>query len=187
MSPTPPRQQHILFTGEAKSELARNIIDALFVFVGVLSKDGVLLEASTASLEKAGVTLDQVRGTYLWDSYWWNYSPDLQVQLRSACEQAAQGATRRFDTLLRMGDDHQVAIDFQVAPLRRRNGAVSHFVAALLRVWPAVAAQLLMHSELAVSDVAKRVGFHSASHFTLQFRQWFLVTPTQYRSARATK
>jgi PAS domain S-box-containing protein len=130
----PFSQQHILFTGKGSSELARNVIDALFVFVAVLSKDGHLIEANAASLQAAGVTLDEVRGKHLWDLYWWNYSPELQDKLRTACDQAGAGHTVRFDSLVRMAHESRPAIDFQVAPLRNPAGNVTHLVACAVDI-----------------------------------------------------
>lgn len=126
--------QHILFTGERGHELARNIIDALFVFVGVLAKDGTVLEANAAPLKAARVSLSQVRGKQLWNSYWWNYSREVQAQVQSACELAARGETTRFDTFVRMTDDRRVPIDFQLAPLRSPSGQVSHLVASAVDI-----------------------------------------------------
>jgi PAS domain S-box-containing protein len=143
--------QHLLFdANERRTELARRIIDALFVFIGLLSRRGVLLEANAAPLKAAGFTLDQVRGKKIWECYWWNYSPELQDQLRNACEQAANGDTVRFDAVVRMLHDTRVAIDFQVAPLRDRFGNVTYLVAS------AVDISRRKHAENAVRERDRR-------------------------------
>jgi PAS domain S-box-containing protein len=134
MGSRPSPQQHILATGERSPELAREVIDALFVFVAVLSRDGALEEANAAPLKAAGVTLEEVRGKHLWDLYWWNYGTAVQAQLRSACERAAQGETVRFDTAVRTARDARTPIDFQVAPLRTLSGVVSHLVASAVDI-----------------------------------------------------
>jgi PAS domain S-box-containing protein len=130
MTSSPSSPDGILFTSERGSVLARNVIDALYVFVAVLATDGTLLQVNVAPLKRSGVTFDEVCGKPLWESLWWSHSSDLQEQLRAACEQAAQGSAVRFDAVVRMADERRIAIDFQVAPLRSDNGAVSYLVAS---------------------------------------------------------
>jgi PAS domain S-box-containing protein len=130
MSSTHLSLESILFSSEHSAELARGVMDALYVFVAVLARDGTLLQVNAAPLKRSGVKLDEVRGKPLWDSLWWNYSSDLQQQLRAACGQAAQGVAARFDAVVRMADERRIAIDFQVAPLRDEAGAVSYLVAS---------------------------------------------------------
>lgn len=43
------------------------------------------------------------------------------------------------------------------------------------------AAQLLLESELTVTQILRRVGFHSPSHFTTTFRRHMGMSPTDYR------
>jgi AraC family transcriptional regulator len=43
------------------------------------------------------------------------------------------------------------------------------------------AAQLLRESDLSVTQILHRVGFHSPSHFTTTFRRHMGVSPTSYR------
>lgn len=45
----------------------------------------------------------------------------------------------------------------------------------------ATAAQLLRESDLTVTQILHRVGFHSASHFTTTFRRHMGMSPTYYR------
>lgn len=134
MGSTTTGPHHILFDTGENTQLARGIIDSLFAFVGVLTPKGALVEANEAALKRAGVTLDELRDKKLWDTYWWSHSPELQEQLRTACEQAAAGSTVRFDAVVRSSENSQVAIDFQVAPLRNRAGKVTHLVASAVDI-----------------------------------------------------
>ena len=62
----------------------RNIIDNLFAFVGVLSPEGILLEANRTALESASLKAEDVIGKEFADTYWWSYSEEIQEQLRDS-------------------------------------------------------------------------------------------------------
>lgn len=106
----------------------RRVLDSLFVFVGVLSPEGVLLEANRAPLEAGGVSLDQVRGLPLWDTYWWSHDPEEQFWLREAVQRVAAGEVVRRDIVARMAGDSRMAVDFMLAPLRDEQGRVTHLI-----------------------------------------------------------
>ena len=67
------------------------VLDQLFAFVGVLSTNGVLLEANRSPLEVAGLTRDDVIGLPFWDCPWWNHDTAVQQRLRAAVAAAAAG------------------------------------------------------------------------------------------------
>lgn len=106
----------------------RRVLDSLFVFVGVLSPDGILLEANRAPLEAGGVSLEQVRGLPLWETYWWSHDPEEQFWLREAVQRAAAGETVRRDVVVRMVGDSRMAVDFMLAPLRDEQGRITHLI-----------------------------------------------------------
>ena len=111
-------------------QLRRRILDSLFTFVGILTPDGILLDANRSPLEAAGVELDDVVGKRYWDCIWWNYSPEVQAQLRSAVIDAGAGRTVRFDVPVRTLGDTRIIIDFMISPLLDENGDVTHLVAS---------------------------------------------------------
>jgi signal transduction histidine kinase/ActR/RegA family two-component response regulator len=107
---------------------AREVLDALYTFVGVLTTDGVVVETNRAPLLAAGITLDDVRGRPFWDCHWWSYDPGVQARCREACEAAARGESVRFDVTVRMAADRRMPIDFQIAPLRAPDGTITHLI-----------------------------------------------------------
>lgn len=111
-------------------DLVRRILDNLFTFVGILTPEGVLLDANRAPLEAAGVTLQDVIGKRFWDCVWWNYSPQAQQHLKEAITQAAQGKTVRFDVMNRTIGDTRITVDFMLSPLRNDQGQVTHLIAS---------------------------------------------------------
>ncbi|MBA4710298.1 PAS domain S-box protein [Aquitalea aquatica] len=114
----------------SSSERIRKVLDALFTFVGVLSIDGVLLEANRAPLEQAGLDLPDVQGKPFWDCYWWNYHPDIQSGLRQAISRATTGETIRYDVVVRMKHDSRMTIDFMLTPLMDDAGQICNLIAS---------------------------------------------------------
>jgi PAS domain S-box-containing protein len=114
--------------GGAERPFTRRVLDSLFGFVGVLTKDGTLIGANDAPLAAAGISFDDVQGRKFWDCYWWNWSEPVQAQLRAACARAACGEMVRYDVAVRMAGDSRMMIDFQVAPLRDAAGRITHLI-----------------------------------------------------------
>ncbi|MCA9017397.1 MAG: hypothetical protein KDA77_18890, partial [Planctomycetaceae bacterium] len=81
----------------AASKRTQDILDSFFVFVGVLSTKGTLLEANRVPLELANLNKTDVLGKPFWETYWWTWSDDSQQELKQALLQAAQGKTVRYD------------------------------------------------------------------------------------------
>jgi len=100
----------------------------LSAFIGVTTADGTVTYANRAPLEAAGIPASEVLGEKFWDCYWWSYSPEIQAQLREACERAAGGEVVRYDVPVRMAGDTRMWIDFQVAPLRDTEGRITHLL-----------------------------------------------------------
>jgi len=116
-------------------QFTRGVLDNnLSTFVGVTTTDGTVTYANRAPLEAAGIPASEVFGKKFWDCYWWSYSPDIQAQLREACERAASGAIVRYDVPVRMAGDTRVWIDFQVAPLRDAGGRITHLIPSAIEI-----------------------------------------------------
>ncbi len=129
---TERRQAADALSGSQK--FARRVLDNLYAFVGVMTADGTLTDTNRAPLEAAGIPASEVLGKKFWDCYWWNYSPEIQAQLRAACERAAGGEVVRYDVPVRMAGDTRVWIDFQIAPLRDPEGRITHLIPSALDI-----------------------------------------------------
>jgi PAS domain S-box-containing protein len=108
----------------------RAILDSLFVFVGLLSLDGTVLEVNRAPLEAAGIRREDVIDKLFYQTFWWSYSPDIQALLKGALARAAQGETVRFDVAIRVAAGREMPVDFAVNPLRDETGVVRQLVAS---------------------------------------------------------
>jgi PAS domain S-box-containing protein len=106
----------------------RRLLDQLFAFVGVVTTDGLLIEANRAPLKAAGIEAEDVLGKHFWEAYWWSYDPAVQARLREAIAEAAAGELVRYDVPVRMAGGALVTIDFQISPLRDSEGTITHLI-----------------------------------------------------------
>lgn len=107
---------------------ARDVLDGLFAFAGVLTPEGILVEANRAALEAASLRPEDVLGRPFDETYWWSYSPDVQARLRAAIERAARGEPSRFDAVNRVAADHFITVDFMLAAIFDERGRVTHLI-----------------------------------------------------------
>jgi two-component system, sensor histidine kinase PdtaS len=124
----------------------RRVLDSLFVFVGLLSPDGTVLEVNRAPLEAGGLTLEQVRGRPFWDTPWWSHDAELQDWMREAVRRAAAGETLRRDVVARMAGDSRMAVDFMLAPLLDKQGRVTHLIPSGMDISARLASELALHA-----------------------------------------
>ena len=129
-------------SGEQRAEQAirssdirlRRVLDSLFVFVGVLTPDGTLVEANRAPLEAGGMAEAEVLNRKFWDTPWWNHDPLVQQRVRDAVAQAAEGAVLRFDVVARMAGDSRMTLDFMLAPMRDAEGRITHLIPSAIDI-----------------------------------------------------
>jgi PAS domain S-box-containing protein len=108
----------------------RDLIDntGAYVFVGLLTIDGTVIETNRSSLEAAGLKPEDVVGQPFEETYWWAYSEEVQRQLHEAITRAARGEPSRYDVQIRVAEDQFIIIDFSLRPLRDETGKVVFLV-----------------------------------------------------------
>jgi PAS domain S-box-containing protein len=122
--------QEIAARGQAQASLVdrelrlRAIFDHSFQFIGLLSPDGILLEANRSSLDFAGQVGADVLGKPFWETRWWADSPDKQARIREAIARAAAGEFVRFETSHFSPEGREVIVDFSLSPVRDDAGHV---------------------------------------------------------------
>ena len=114
----------------------RNIIDNLFAFVGVLSPEGILLEANRTALDAAAVREEEVIGKDFAETYWWAHSKEVQEQLRESIKKVASGEKVRYDVDVRVGGGKIIPIDFMMAPLYDEDGNIVNLIPSGLDLTP---------------------------------------------------
>ena len=100
------------------------IFNNTFQFIGLLSLDGIVLEANQTALDFGGLTRDEVVGKVLWESFWFSISEAAQTQVQQSIKQAAQGEFIRFEIDLFGVNQTIFTIDFSLRPLKNESGQV---------------------------------------------------------------
>jgi diguanylate cyclase (GGDEF)-like protein/PAS domain S-box-containing protein len=100
------------------------IFDQMYQFIGLLTPDGILLEANQTALNFGGFAREEVVGQPFWEGGWWKFSTETQVQLRQAIAAAAQGEFIRYEVKVQGKDQQVILIDFSLRPVFDEQGQV---------------------------------------------------------------
>lgn len=103
----------------------RAIFDLSYEFIGLLTPDGILLDANKTALDFAGVQLSDVVGKPFWETPWWSHSPEMQARIRTAIENAAKGTLIREEALHPAHDGSLHSIDFTLKPIMDDTGKIT--------------------------------------------------------------
>jgi PAS domain S-box-containing protein len=109
---------------QEREQCFRAIFNSTFQFIGLLSIDGILIEANQTALDFGGLTQADVIGRPFWEARWWTISPQTQGQLQAAIAQAAKGEFVRYEVEVLGAGDRIVTIDFSLKPVRDELGQV---------------------------------------------------------------
>jgi PAS domain S-box-containing protein len=106
----------------------RAVFDHTFQFIGLMTIDGVLIEANRTALRLSGVEEADVLGKPFWETPWWQHSPDMQRELRLAVSEAGKGKLVRFEATHPTADGTLIWVDFSLTPVRDENGTVTYLI-----------------------------------------------------------
>jgi PAS domain S-box-containing protein len=108
----------------------RDLIDELgrSMFVGLMTPQGILIEANRPALDAAVLKPEDVLGKPFEETYWWTYSWKVQHQLREAIARAARGEVFRYDVQVRAADGQLIDVDFSLQPVRDETGEIVFLV-----------------------------------------------------------
>jgi len=100
------------------------IFDQTFQFIGLLTTDGVLIEANKSSLEFSGINEADALNRKFWETPWWRHSQEERLRVQQAVQKAAQGEFIRFETTHQAADGTLRYIDFSIKPVRDAAGRI---------------------------------------------------------------
>jgi PAS domain S-box-containing protein len=109
---------------ETSERKFRAIFNNTFQFTGLLSLDGILLEANQTFLDFGGLTREDVIGLPFCETHWWKLSSTAQTQLQEAIALAKQGEFIRYEVNLLGAGGKISTIDFSLRPLKDETGQV---------------------------------------------------------------
>jgi len=159
---TPVRRAH---------ERLAKLIDALPIFVGMCTPDGVIVEANAATLAAAQVDRQDLIGRPLWEASWWRGLSSSRRRISDAVVLAQEGRASRFDVRAQVGDE-MVMLDFQLVPIVE-SGAVTALLPSALDISSRVADQArlqalaelsrALNGAVTVEQASRRVVAHGPS------------------------
>lgn len=107
---------------------AATILNNVVHLQGLLTRDGILIEANAAALSMIDADIEALAGRPFWDCPWWTHDPEIQARVRGAIEKAALGETVNFLTTHPAPDGSTRYIDFRITPVRGETGEVDLLV-----------------------------------------------------------
>jgi PAS domain S-box-containing protein len=109
--------------GEAAAKF-RSLFDQSPVFAGIMTTDGVLLEANHSSLEGCGYEAGEVVGRPFWECGWWRGSQQVQQKIRAAVQGAAGGNSFTATLPYHLADGTERLVDLTIHPIRDAEGRI---------------------------------------------------------------
>jgi PAS domain S-box-containing protein len=118
----------------ASEQRLRAIYDGTHEYMGLLTPDGILLEANRASLEFADIRREDVVGKPFWETVWFQYTPGAPDTIRGAIARAAAGEIVRFETHIITPTGESKCFDIAFRPVCDDTGTVVLIVPAGLDI-----------------------------------------------------
>ncbi|MBI9111721.1 cache domain-containing protein [Maridesulfovibrio ferrireducens] len=141
--------------------LFRGVFDNSFQLMCVLSSDGILQRVNQTALDLAEIEAEDVLGEYCWETPWWSYSSDVQLNLKTLIQKASLGEVCKDVVIHYDSEGNQFFIDFSITPVSDSVGEVrfmileGHDVTALKEV----------QEQLAISEAMFKGVFDQSLHF----------------------
>ena len=118
------REQTAAAEAIAANAKFRAIFEQTTVFAGIMTKDGVLVEANKMSLDACGFKAEEVLGKSFHATAWWRNSKESQAKIREATPLAAQGIPYRETLVYSWADGTERLVDFALYPIVDDHGNV---------------------------------------------------------------
>jgi two-component system CheB/CheR fusion protein len=135
----------------------RKTMDQVLAFVGVLSPDGILLEANEPAIAAAGVDRADLIGKPFPDCSWWQTTEATRDRLRQAIAAAARGAVVRYDVEIATAAG-PIIIDFQLSPYRDHAGQIVYLIPSGVDITERVRARASLQEALHSLEIALDAG-----------------------------
>lgn len=112
----------------ASEKKFRTIFEHTRELFGLLTPEGIVIQANPTALEVVGVDLSEVVGKPFWDTPWWNDDPKKQLELKQALEQARYTGLECFETYHIDKLGRRIHIDFSVQSVTNDSGDTILFI-----------------------------------------------------------
>jgi PAS domain S-box-containing protein len=100
------------------------IFEQTTVFAGIMTKEGILVEANRLSLEACGYRAEEALGRLFHETPWWKNFPDSQEKIRNAIGPCARGIPYRETLMYSWADGTERIVNFALHPIVDDRGEV---------------------------------------------------------------
>ena len=118
------RERQIMAETVAAKAKFQALFEQTTVFAGIMTKDGVLLEANRLSLEACGYRAEDELGRPFWQTGWWRNSPEAQAKIQEATPRVANGMPYREMLDYSWADGTERLVDFALYPIVDDKGEI---------------------------------------------------------------
>jgi PAS domain S-box-containing protein len=118
------RERQITAEAIAANAKFRAVFEQTTVFAGIMTTDGVIVEANKLSLEACGYHAEDVLGRPFWETGWWRNFQESRDKIRAATPLVAQGIPYRETLHYSWSDGTERIVDFALYPIIGDNGEI---------------------------------------------------------------
>jgi PAS domain S-box-containing protein len=131
----------------------RAIFNGAFGFIGLLTVDGIVLEANHTAMSAMGPDTNII-GQPFASTVWWSHSPQLQLRLKEAIDRAAAGEQVRFESNHNLADGSHITVDFSISPIFDETGKVVMLIPEGRDISELKAGEQQIREQAAMLDIA---------------------------------
>ena len=135
-------------------QLLRSIMDNTFHFQGLLTPEGMVVDANRTSLELIGGMKESIIGRPFWETGWWAHDQELQEKLRAAISSSVAGELIRFEASHRDVTGNLHYVDFSLKAMKNAVGAVVYLIAEGRDITDLMSLQSALLAEKKFTDTA---------------------------------
>lgn len=121
---TEERERQLTAESIAATAKFRAVFEQTPVFAGIMSSDGLVLDANQLCLQACGYLEEDVLGRHFWECGWWRFSPAAQAKIKAATEKAAQGIPYQEILTYHWADGTERVVDFGLHPILDDQGKI---------------------------------------------------------------
>jgi PAS domain S-box-containing protein len=118
------REKQITAQAVAANAKFRAVFEQTSVFAGIMTKDGVVIDANKICLEACGYRAEDVLGRPFWETGWWRNFTESRDKIRAATPRAAEGIPYREMLHYSWADGTERLVDFALYPIVDEKGEI---------------------------------------------------------------
>ncbi len=92
--------------------------DETFSFLGLLDREGRVLDANKTALKFIGKKRSDIAGEYFWNTPWWAHAQTQSTRLKQAIVKAQNGESVCFNTYYLNSEGFRIEVDFTIKPIK---------------------------------------------------------------------